>query len=49
MTYKQAVERFNKEYKTALEQPFVRDPVAYALFQTWKVADLDRRKDGEGE
>jgi hypothetical protein len=48
MTYKQAKERLDKEYKLALEQPFVRDPVAYAMFQTWKAADLDR-KDGKSK
>jgi hypothetical protein len=52
MTYKQAKERLDKEYKLALERPFVHDPVAYALYQAWKAADLDREKrekDGESK
>ena len=52
MTYKQAVERFKKEYEKALNNPFVHDPVAYALYQAWKAADIDREKrekDGVGK
>lgn len=36
---RKAVRLLNKEYEKAQRQPFVRDPLAYALYQVWKAAD----------
>lgn len=33
------VRQLHKEYEKAQRQPFVRDPLAYALYQVWKAAD----------
>ena len=34
-----AIALLEKEYEKALKNDFVRDPVAYALYQTWKEVD----------
>lgn len=36
---RKAVELLHKEYGRAKKNPVVRNPVAYALYQTWKAAD----------
>lgn len=41
-TIEDAIEMLKKQYEKALTNPFVRDPLAYALYQTWKL--FDRRK-----
>lgn len=44
MTIEQAVELFKKEYEAAKKKEFVQDPLAYALYQTWKKVDQRRDK-----
>ena len=39
ITIDRAVEILREEYKKACENPVVRNPVAYALYQTWKRFD----------
>ncbi len=36
---KKAVKLLHAKYEVAKKQPFVRDPVAYALHKTWKQID----------
>lgn len=36
---RKVVALLHDEYEKALRQPFVRDPLAYALYQVWKAAD----------
>lgn len=36
---RKTVELLRKEYEKARRQSFVRDPLAYALYQVWKNAD----------
>lgn len=36
---RKAVELLRKEYEKAKKNPIVRDPLAYALYQVWKMAD----------
>lgn len=36
---KKAVKLLHVKYEAAKKQPFVRDPVAYALHKTWKQID----------
>ncbi|MGM9683135.1 MAG: hypothetical protein ACI3XQ_06015 [Eubacteriales bacterium] len=43
MTLQQAILLLEKEYEIAKNLPFVRNPVAYALYQVWRMAD-DKRK-----
>lgn len=40
---KKSVELLQKKYEKAKQAPCVRDPLAYALFQTWKAVDGRRR------
>ena len=39
MKIETAVKRLQEEYEKAKNLEFVRDPVAYALYQVWKEAD----------
>lgn len=48
MTFWKAVRLFRKEYKKARKNEFVRKPVAHALFQTWRMADLQGGSKGNG-
>lgn len=41
MTYEDAIKRFEYYYGKALNSPYVKKKVAWALFQTWKEADND--------
>ena len=40
---RKAVELLNEEYKKATQLSFVRNPLAYALYQVWKMADAKGR------
>ena len=39
-----ALQMIEEEYEKAKELEFVHDPVAYALYRVWKMADGDKRK-----
>lgn len=39
ITIDRAVEILREEYEKACKNPVIRNPVAYALYQTWKRAD----------
>ncbi|MBR2927533.1 MAG: hypothetical protein IKC24_00040 [Oscillospiraceae bacterium] len=39
MTLETAIERLEQEYERARGLSFVRNPLAYALYQVWKEAD----------
>lgn len=39
ITIDRAVEILREEYEKACKNPVVRNPVAYALYQTWKRCD----------
>ena len=39
MRLKTAIKRLEQEYERAKGLPFVRNPIAYALYQVWKEAD----------
>ena len=41
MTIEKAIKILNKEYERAKGLSFVRNPVAYALYQVWKIADRE--------
>ena len=41
---RKAAKMLNKEYAKAKQNPVVRDPLAYALYQTWRF--FDDRKNG---
>lgn len=39
MTLERAIELLRLEYSLAEQQKWIRNPLAYALYQVWKVAD----------
>ena len=42
MTIEKAKELLEKEYEKAKTLEYVVDPVAYALYRVWKLADKER-------
>ena len=44
MTLKKAINLLEKEYERAKKLEWVRNPLAWALYQVWKKADVE--KDG---
>lgn len=47
MTIEKAIKMLNAEYDRAKVTPYVRNPLAYALCQTWKVANREQPKEEE--
>lgn len=43
MTIQKAIIELQKEYARAITLKFVRNPVAYALYQVWRKADIERK------
>lgn len=43
MDIETAIKKLREEYERARNLEFVRNPMAYALYQVWKLADEDRR------
>lgn len=39
-----AMNMLQKKYAEALKTPGIKDPVAWALYQTWRQADIDRQR-----
>ena len=42
MTLDKAIKLLEKEYERAQRLSYVHNPLAYALYQVWKVADRER-------
>lgn len=40
MTIEQAINLLKSEYEKAKGLSFVKNPIAYALYKVWKMADL---------
>ena len=49
MTLEKAIKLLEEEYARAQKLQFVRNPLAYALYQTWKKVDAADRKKGKRE
>lgn len=47
MTIEQAINLLKSEYEKAKDSPFVKSPVAYALYKVWKIADSKKGGDTE--
>lgn len=45
--YDKAVRMLEKNYANAQRLPFVRSPMAWALYQTWKYFDREAQKKEE--
>lgn len=42
MTLEDAIKLLEKEYERAQSMEYVKNPIAWALYQTWKKADKSR-------
>ena len=40
----ETVDQLNEQYKKAAQLSFVRDPLAYALYQVWRAAEKKGRR-----
>lgn len=47
MDLEKAIELLRKEYERAKHIPYVKRPLAWALFQVWKKADIARKGGAE--
>ena len=45
MKIEKAIAELVKEYERVKDSEFVRNPVAYALYQVWKKADKERKNE----
>ena len=43
MTLEKAVNLLVAEYERALQLEYVRNPIAFALYHVWKMADRERK------
>lgn len=46
MDIETAIKKLREEYAKAQGLEYIRNPLAYALYQVWKLADKDRRGEG---
>lgn len=44
MTLKKAIKLLEAEYEKAKANNYVRNPIAYALYQVWRIADNEPPK-----
>lgn len=44
MNLEDAIYLLKEEYERAQTQEYIKNPLAYALYQVWKKADSQRRK-----
>ena len=44
MTLKRAIKLLEEEYERACRLEWVHNPLAYALYQVWKIADAERKE-----
>ena len=45
----QAIEYLKKEYQEAVKRPWVRNPLAYALYMTWAQYDMKAQRRTEDD
>lgn len=43
LTLEKVIKMLEEEYERAKQKDFVRDPLAYALYHTWKKVDKRKR------
>ena len=44
MTLEETIDRLKDEYELAKKQGYIRNPLAWALYQVWRAADRRRQK-----
>lgn len=44
MTLEKAIECLCSEYERAKQQSYIKKPLAYALYQVWKLVDKKKEK-----
>ena len=47
MRIETAIKRLQKEFERAQNDEIIRDPVAYALYYTWRAADASQIKEAK--
>lgn len=47
MTLEKAKALLEEEYKKAKQHLWVIDPISYALYQVWKMADAERKENAK--
>lgn len=44
MTLETAIKKLRNDYERALSMPYVRKPLAYALYRVWREAELSTKE-----
>lgn len=44
MTLEKAIEMLNRKYEQAKDNPQINDPVAWALYRAWRIADREKKR-----
>ncbi len=47
MTLAEAIKLLETEYERAKKLDYIKNPLAYALYQVWKIADKKKRRKGD--
>ena len=47
MTLNGAIKALKCEYEFAKLRPYIKNPLAYALYQVWRMADRSTTKEGD--
>lgn len=45
MTFDEAVEQLRIEYEKAKKNKHIKNPIAYALYHTWRMADSKKERE----
>lgn len=45
MTLEKAIERLKAEYEMAENNEWIQNPLAYALYKVWKIADTQKGRE----
>lgn len=43
MDIEKAINLLRKEYEKVVHSPYIRNPLAYALYSVWKIADKEEQ------
>ena len=47
MTLEKAIKLIEAEYERAKKLEYIKKPLAYALYQVWKIADREKRRESD--
>lgn len=49
MAFYMVLKKFEEYYEKAMKNPFIRKPIAWSLYQTWKWVDANEGENADDE